>query len=62
MKRGDLVTWLRKPRGGYGWTLPTPAVFISQTDKRITIEVNLHSGGCKRVAVKPENVIPREAR
>jgi hypothetical protein len=50
---GALVTWLHKPRGGYGYEVRVPAEVraIHRTTGRVTIAAALNGGGIKHVVV-----------
>lgn len=57
---GQSVQWLYEPRGGYGYRYWVDAVVVKVTEKRITLEAKLASGGTKQVSVKPEKVRVKE--
>lgn len=50
---GALVTWLHKPRGGYGYTVSIPAEIraVHRDTDRATIAAQLKRGGVQHVVV-----------
>lgn len=59
LQRGDLIWFRQTCRGGYGFQRDVPAVFIQETLRRCSIDVPLHTGGWKRISVKPDNIRAR---
>lgn len=45
------VTWLHKPRGGYGYVIPVPARIVQVYRVKALIEARLEDGGTKAVLV-----------
>lgn len=60
-EQGDLVWFLQTCGYGYGYQDRAPAIFVQWTSSRATIDVELQSGGWKRIHVAPRNLEPREA-
>jgi hypothetical protein len=58
--RGDRVWYRQTCRGGYGFERDVPAVFLRRTLARATIDVELLSGGSKRIVVHPKNLRRRD--
>lgn len=53
---GALVTWLRTPSGGYGYTFPIDAKVLSVTAKGVRIEVTTKAGNRRTRRVKAANL------
>lgn len=62
MTPGAAVWYRQALRGGYGYIVNVPAVFVSgpTLKGRVRIRVELKSGGTKEISVKAANVRPRE--
>ena len=53
---GQRVTWLHRPRGGYGYSQAIPAVVVRVTSCRVVIEVPTRAGGSKLVRARPSSL------
>jgi len=51
LKQHEEVTWLHKPRGGYGYVIPVPARVVHVYRVNALIEAQLKDGGVKVVCV-----------
>lgn len=43
---GQQVTWLWKPRGGYGYRIPVKAEVMKVGKKRVQIKTQVRAQGC----------------
>lgn len=43
-KKGDEVTWLHEPRGGYGYVFRIPGIVVGHGRCRVKIEIAKASG------------------
>lgn len=59
LQPGQLVTWLREARGGYGYVEPVPGTVVKIGEKRVQIEVHKKSGEAVKRWVEAKNLEKR---
>lgn len=59
---GETVYWVRRPKGGYGYTHNVPAVYRAIKGNMALIDAELERGGSKPVWVRAGQLKRRAAK
>jgi hypothetical protein len=60
LKTGDPVWYRHQTRGGYGFEVDVPAVYLRATTRRLRVRVFTKAGTTADISVLPAHVRPRD--